>query len=291
MNAQAKRHVYKTTQDGMSKPLVASLVFHAVVIIVGTLGLPYIKKDIEIATPIPIELVAISDITQTNKPAERAQVAKEDKPEPPKPEPERPKQPPKQTSETPPRPVAAPPEEDLLPAKEVVKKEPEKPKVKPKPPEPVKRPVETKVEEKPQEDPFQSLLKNLQESKPDPSTEQGTATTPQKATPAPLGETITMSEIDALRHQLSQCWQVLAGARYAEDLVVDMKLFVNPDRTVRMATVVDLARYNSDSIFRAAADSAMRAVRSPDCSPLRLPPDKYEQWKDIVVRFDPSQIL
>lgn len=275
----------------MSKPLIASLVFHAAVIIIGTLGLPYIKKDIEIATPIPIELVPVSDITQTNKPAEREQAAKEEKPEPAKPEPERPKQAPTQKSEAPPRPVPPPQEELVEPKKEPVKKvEPEKPKEKPKPPE-KPRPVQAKEPEKPQEDPFQSLLKNLQEQKPEPSTEQGTATTPQKATPAPLGETITMSEIDALRQQLSQCWQVLAGARYAEDLVVDMKLYVNPDRTVRMATVVDLARYNSDSIFRAAADSAMRAVRSPDCSPLRLPPDKYEQWKDIVVRFDPSQIL
>jgi outer membrane biosynthesis protein TonB len=294
MNAQASRRIIEESPPGMSKALVFSLIFHATVVLICIFGLPYIKKDLdEVQPPVPIELVEISDKTQTDKPVERAQIKPvEEEKEPPKPQPERPKQAPKQTSETPPRPVAPPVDELALPDKV---KEPEKKIEKPKekPPTPKRRPtpVPPKEEVKPQEDPFQSLLKNLQDAKPEPAKDAGTAESAPKAAPAPLGDRMTMSEMDALRQQLAQCWNVLAGARYAEDLVVDMKLFMNPDRTVREAGVVDVIRYNTDTIFRAAADSALRAVRNPACNPLRLPPDKYNQWKEITVRFDPREIL
>lgn len=279
----------------MSRGVAISLLLHAAIITVGIAGLPHIKREFpDMAPPIPVEMVDIADITQTNIPAVREiqKAPDEAKPEPPKPEPERPKQAPQQRSETPPRPVAPPREELAIPEK---KKEPEKKVEKPaeKPPTPTKRPA--KAEEKPappQEDPFQSLLKNLQESKPEtPPDATGTEAKPQQAQPLPLGERMTMSELDALRQQLAQCWNVLAGARYAEDLVVDIKLSMNIDGFVQQAVVVDQIRYNSDSIFRAAADSALRAVRDPSCSPFRLPREKYQQWKDITVTFDPRQIL
>ena len=41
----------------------------------------------------------------------------------------------------------------------------------------------------------------------------------------------------------------------------------------------------------AAADSAVRAVRNPKCSPLELPADKYDQWKRIDFTFDPRDML
>ena len=83
----------------------------------------------------------------------------------------------------------------------------------------------------------------------------------------------------------------MAGAKYAEELVVAVKVYMNPDRTVRSASVADQLRYSRDSHFRAAADSALRALRNPRCSPLELPEDKYEQWREITIRFDPRQML
>ena len=63
------------------------------------------------------------------------------------------------------------------------------------------------------------------------------------------------------------------------------------DGTVKNAGVLDIGRYNRDSAFRAAADSALRALRNPRCSPLKLPPEKYDQWKTIVINFDPQDML
>ncbi len=81
------------------------------------------------------------------------------------------------------------------------------------------------------------------------------------------------------------------GARNAETLVVEVLIEVNPDRTVQSAQVVDQMRLGTDPYFRAAAESALRALRNPKCSPLELPPDQYEQWKTIRFNFDPRDML
>ena len=60
---------------------------------------------------------------------------------------------------------------------------------------------------------------------------------------------------------------------------------VNPDRTVKNAKVVNQERL-IDPSFRTAAEAAMRAVNNPECSPLLLPQDKYEKWKEINFTFD-----
>lgn len=54
-----------------------------------------------------------------------------------------------------------------------------------------------------------------------------------------IGDELMISEKDALRRQLSQCWNIPAGARDAKDLVVAVKLKVNPDATVREASIVE----------------------------------------------------
>lgn len=82
-----------------------------------------------------------------------------------------------------------------------------------------------------------------------------------------------------------------AGARDAKDLVVEIRVAVNPDGTVQKATIVDQGRLASDPFYRAAAESARRAFFNPQCRPLRLPPDKYSVWKDLVVDFSPKDVL
>ena len=94
-----------------------------------------------------------------------------------------------------------------------------------------------------------------------------------------------------MREQIARCWNVPAGARDARDLVVEIRVVVEPDGNVRQATIVDQARLGSDPFFRAAAESARRAFFNPQCRPLHLPPDKYSIWKDLVVDFSPKDIL
>ncbi len=277
--------------------MIASLVFHGFVIGLMIFGLPHIHKPPPIPeTAISIEILDIAEERQSPNPPVDAPQPKE----PPKPEEliakkqELPKAPPKVEAKEPPKavPVKAP-----EPPKKVVKP---KPKVPPPPtealkePEPEPEPEPVKEEESaPEQDQFASLLRNLQEAEAQPDVPD---INPEAQNPAPsplakFSQQLTMSEFDALRMQLSRCWSIQAGARYAEDLVVEVRLSVGPDKRVIRSGVVDQGRYNSDSFFRAAADSAIRAVHSPMCDPLILPDGKYEVWKQMVINFDPREML
>jgi hypothetical protein len=167
-------------------------------------------------------------------------------------------------------------------------------------PDPKALPDKTKKKEEAKSEPdkdFSSVLKNLLDAKdtpPAPVVPDAPANKKAAAEPgqnAPLGQRMTMSEEDALRNQLERCWNVPFGAKDAENMIVEIFMVINPDRTLREARVVNLGRYNSDSFFRAAADSALRAVRSPLCSPFHLPPDKYNTWSTVTVTFNPRDMF
>lgn len=105
---------------------------------------------------------------------------------------------------------------------------------------------------------------------------------------------ITQSEISRVRQQIAACWNIGvagAGAEQAETLAVEVRIVMNPDRTVRDATVVNESRMTGDTAFRIAAERALRAIRHPDCRVLLLPDDKYEVWKTFTFNFDPRKLV
>ena len=100
-----------------------------------------------------------------------------------------------------------------------------------------------------------------------------------------VAATMTISEIDLLRQQLHSCLNLNVGVANLKEIKPVIFIEVNPDRTVKSALVVNKEKLNDPS-FRTAAEAAMRAVNNPDCSPLFLPEDKYDQWKEINFTFD-----
>ena len=62
------------------------------------------------------------------------------------------------------------------------------------------------------------------------------------------------------------------------------------DATVYEAKIVNAHRMQQDPLFRAAAESARRAVLDPQCNPFPLPPEKYQQWKNIELTFNPKEM-
>ena len=115
------------------------------------------------------------------------------------------------------------------------------------------------------------------------------AAPPSSQPRAPLGSQLTASELDLVREQIARCWNINAGARDAKDLVVEVRAQVQPDGTVTRADIVDQGK-QGDPLWRAAAESARRAFFNPMCTPLKLPPDKYDTWRDLVVDFSPKDI-
>jgi len=164
-------------------------------------------------------------------------------------------------------------------------------KQKPEPkeiPEPLKD-IEIAVKKKPNKKSFNvsTVLKNLANQDQDFKKEQEASEVQQEEVfTENVSASMTISEIDLLRQQLYSCLTIPAGAKALKDLKVLVNIEVNPDRTIKNAVLVNKERSATDTYFRTAAEAAMRAVNNPECSPLKLPEDKYDQWKEINFTFD-----
>ena len=103
--------------------------------------------------------------------------------------------------------------------------------------------------------------------------------------------TLTFSEVDGLRSQISRCWTLPAGidGNKIEGMVVKLRIQVRPDRTVQRVSIVDRSRMDSDPTYRTVAESARRAVDR--CGKLNLPEDKYTLWRDINMSFRPEDAV
>jgi len=99
---------------------------------------------------------------------------------------------------------------------------------------------------------------------------------------------LSVSEMDALRQRLGQCWSIPAGVDDAEVLKVSVRFRL--DRSGELEGRPEVIKGGGASgPARTAAESAVRAVSK--CAPFNLPADKYETWAEVVVNFDPSDML
>jgi hypothetical protein len=307
--------------DGVGRHgLALSAGLHLLLVGILIFGLPVLfHPPAPQQMPIAVQLVTIGPETRATHPnPERPQseakpvVPIPGPPEPkPKPQPVPPKpMPPPSAAAAPPAPPAPPlPEQKPAP----LPPPPPVPATKPTPPsKPIEKVEAPQPASKPEHhearpqarttakkyDPgqFNALLRNLaakdvSSASDQPPQDTAVASGEASSQPqAPLGSQLSASEIDMIREQISRCWNIPAGARDAKDLVVEIHVVVDPDGMVQQATIVDQGRL-SDPFFRAAAESARRAFFNPECRPLRLPPDKYELWKDMVVDFSPKDLL
>jgi hypothetical protein len=102
---------------------------------------------------------------------------------------------------------------------------------------------------------------------------------------------LTLSEEDALKAQIFGCWSIPLGLPYNEDLLVRIKLRLEPDGSVAKTEILDHARMNKpgQGFYKVLAESALRAVKL--CQPLRVPSTGYERWKDLQLNFDAREML
>lgn len=275
-----------------------SVLFHAVVFMIGYVGLPYFKRPPAMTdVPIIVEIVNVDELTNAPPPAPEP----EKKPEPEAKKPPPPKKAPQMAA--PPPPPEPDPEVAVLPPES-------KPKPKPKPkqeakPKPKQRLAKANPRRKPKPpDAFASVLKTVEKMKMRPrqkekkpekkkeSFEQQIA----KALSSPTVKhnplrPLAISEIDLIRQQIRECWSLPAGAKDAENLSIEIRMAMNPDATVREARILDQGRLHSDPFFRSAAESALRAVLNPRCNPLKLPLEKYNLWRNMILIFDPRDMF
>ncbi len=252
--------------------VVASAALHLALIlaIAGAFSF-FSKPKLPESKPIAVDIVPVKEKTQIT-PQKQAEPAK------PKEKPEAPPKSPVRKVYSKPKP---PPEPKPVP-KAVEKPETPtvaaKPKEKPKP----------KAEPKPEQPDFTSVLKTVKELE---STRKERKPEQQAINPN-VEMSITMRDklISTIRRQVEAHWNIPAGARSAGDMKIQLEISLNRDGTVTNVEIADRSRYSSDPIFRASADSAIRAVKK--ASPIQdLPVRYYEDWKDTDMIFDPSKMI
>lgn len=276
----------ETTPLERKKGLTYSAVLHTVMLILAIFGLPRLFMPQHDAEPmaITVDILPIGEISNVKpspkpeaKPKEKDQAKKQEAPKEKadaknaKPTPSK-----QEAASTPVKPKETMDFNKIIEQKEVQKKEEKKKKV---------------------EDDLDAILKSVEKSAEKKTEATGEKAPEESSSSQSKSDTynpdlpLSISEKDMIRSQFIKCWSVPAGARDADSLVVQLRVKVNQDGSVTDAKLAaDEGRYYSDSFFRAAADSAIRAVWK--CSPLQhLPPDKYSSWKDMELTFDPREML
>ncbi len=208
-------------------------------------------------------------------------------PEPPAPRVAEPAPAPPEPAPTPEKAVEPAPEKPAEPAKVAEAPKPEKvtPRSKPTPP----RPKQTAEAEEQKKDFNPNQIAALL-NKVDPSG----GGTQSSTKPASLGSDkgqsnvqMSQSELDALRGQIARCWNPPVGAAGADDLNVRVQVYLTPSGEVDRQP--EVLNSSGNPSFRIASESAKRAVLR--CAPYSLPVAKYDAWKEVIINFDPRELL
>jgi colicin import membrane protein len=264
----------------MKRSMIASGVLHAVVIVAATVAWPHaIEQSEEVPSVVPVDLVTIADVTNIAPSAPEPQKLETPPPEP-----------------VPPPPAAAPPPP---PQAEVAPIEPDKappPKEEQKnasaPPNPVRPRRKPAPDQKFDVD---TVIALLDKRAPRPAPPPPPNAKPAETTVKGLGaqDAFTMDLKDALAAQMYRCWHPDVGAPNPEQLIPQVRVFLAQDGSLVQPPSLEPASRSAaaaNPYMRSAGEAALRAVR--ECEPYKgLPPNKYDDWREIVMTFDPRKMI
>lgn len=282
----------------MNRSFIISAVLHLVVIFLMLFGSPF-RDEEAYQQPVAVEFIALPLKTAEEQGGEKLP------------------QSPSAGAEKPPTAKGKPAKEEVVeeikPAKPETKKNAIPEKAEGKSSKIIEDPNGEKITMDKARDSIAEMLKGLKPSKPAASSSSLPKMTPGDLLAARNGRTVSVTsgnaasggsimgtgqggsgglnegEMNSLRSQLTSCWNFPVGAKRPEELVVDVKVEMNPDRTVKSTEVVFVNTSRMDNFYRSAAEAARRAVLK--CQPLQVPNDRYELWSTIVIRFDPKELL
>ena len=266
----------------MTKSLLYSISFHALMIALTVLSLPFmIRQPVDLPPIISVELIQISD--KTNIPfAPKARKVIEKVKEEEK----------RVVSEQAPPAAKAKEKPDRIPLpqdqkekKEIVKKKQNPEEVKPE----IRQASEFEKKELVDTNQIAALIDKAKEESAKVEKQDNKLT--QSSVKNSFATGLTLSEEDALRAQIFGCWTVPLGLPYDDNLLVRIKLELKQDGTISKSEILDHERMNrpGQKFYKVLAESALRAVRI--CQPLKVPQTGYEKWKNIQLNFNPTEML
>ena len=99
---------------------------------------------------------------------------------------------------------------------------------------------------------------------------------------------LTGREIEVFRDAVGKCWSVDLGSK-AKDVTVTLTMEMRPNGKV-LPTSIELVKYTggSDSVANKAFQQARRAILRCQKDGYDLPANKYEQWRNVEITFDPD---
>ena len=267
----------------MIRSLIYSLFFHALMILLTILSLPFmLREPVDLPPIISVELIQIADKTNIPYAPKARKIIKETK----KKEEER------VVSEQAPPAAKAKEKPDRIPLpndkkeeKKIVKKKQNPEEVKPQ----IRQSSEFEKKEIVDANQIAALIDKAKEVEAVEQKKNNQITQSNKKNSFASG--LTLSEEDALRAQIFGCWSVPLGLPYDENLLVRIKLQLKKDGTIMKSEILDHERMNrpGQKFYKVLAESALRAVRL--CQPLKVPPTGYDKWKDLQLNFNPVEML
>lgn len=191
-----------------------------------------------------------------------------------------------------PQPKPATPVKDAVPVQK--KPEPKKETVKEEP-----KKIQPQKEEKGYD--LQSLLASVEKVRKEPLKQEVKSV--QNDLSADMGNTglegrldqvLSISEKDFISSKLRECWNIDGGAQNLDEIVVEVKAFINKDGSVRDVKILNKQNYPA---FSSVSESAKRAVyicagkgtESPFYILSQKYADHYGDWKEIYLRFSPLE--
>ena len=106
----------------------------------------------------------------------------------------------------------------------------------------------------------------------------------------PSGPPLTSSEKNGLVLAVQKCWNVPVGLQNASDLVVVLSVELKPDGKLAGAPVLIEPAGTPTGTTQQAFEAGRRALIR--CAPYSsLPAEKYEQWRQLEVVFNPKKMV
>ncbi len=170
--------------------------------------------------------------------------------------------------------------------------------------------IVTEAEEAEEYAPWSSPRPQVRPNRPTPPAQPDVAETAEPETPAadesaiqdalaealgqgsePSGPPLTSGEKDAMRLAVSRCWNVGSLSTDALQTVVVVAFSLTPDGKVVGGSLrmIDSSGGSAGSASQ-AYEAARRAILRCGAKGYDLPADKYAQWQDIEITFNPERM-
>ncbi len=267
----------------MNRSIIISSVLHFVLIVITALSLPFLaKKPIDLPPIVSVELIQITDKTNIPFAPKAKKTIEKIKEKEKKLVSEQ--APPKKVKKI--KPDSVPLPNDKVKKVEKIKEDKQNPE---KIDDEVKQVSEFEKKELFDPNNIAALIDKSKIETSEMSKKTDKITQDQQKSIENIG--LSLSEEDALKAQIFGCWSIPLGLPYNENLLVRIKLQLNPDGTISQSEILDHTRMNKpgQGFYKVLAESALRAIKL--CQPLRVPTTGYERWKELQLNFDAREML